>query len=74
MAHHRTSGAPYGVRPARPMSYLDFEKQKAAAAVAARRHYRGLTWLGRMRRAGGAPGLITMQSEKLSYLKEKETI
>ena len=27
----------------------------AAAAAAARRHYRGLTWLGRARRAGGAP-------------------
>ena len=24
-------------------------------AAAARRHYRGLTWLGRARRAGGAP-------------------
>ena len=45
------SGAPYVVRPTRPRSYLDFEKQK----VAARRHYRGLTWLGRACRAGGAP-------------------
>ena len=45
------SGAPYVVRPTRPRSYLDFEKQKAAA----RRHYRGLTWLGRARRASGAP-------------------
>ena len=26
-----------------------------AAAAAACRHYRGLTWLGRARRAGGAP-------------------
>ena len=26
-----------------------------AAVAAARRHYRGLTWLGRARRAGGAP-------------------
>ena len=33
---------------------VNFEKSKAAAA-AARRHYRGLTWLGRARRAGGAP-------------------
>ena len=46
--------APYPVRPARPRPYLDFEKEKAAAA---RRHYRGLTWLGRARRAGGAPDL-----------------
>ena len=38
------------VRPARPRSYLDFEKLKAAA----RRQNRGLTWLGRTRRAGGA--------------------
>ena len=45
--------APYPVRPTRPRPYLDFEKEKAAAAV--RRHYRGLTWLGRARRAGGAP-------------------
>jgi hypothetical protein len=44
---------PYVVRPARPRSYLDFEKQKAA--VAARRHYGDLTWFGRARRAGGAP-------------------
>ena len=29
------------------------------AAAAARRHYRGLTWLGRARRAGGAPGFQT---------------
>ena len=50
-----STGAPYGVRLARPRSYLDFEKQKAAAATAAGRHYRGLTWLGRARRAGGAP-------------------
>ena len=49
------TGAPYPVRPARPWPYLDFEKQKAAAAAAARRHYRGLIWLGRTRRAGGAP-------------------
>ena len=50
--------APYLVRPARPRPYLDFDKEKAAAAAAAavRRHYRGLTWLGRARRAGGAPG------------------
>ena len=51
------SAAPYPVRPARPWPYLDFEKEKAAAAAAARRHYRGLTWLGRARRAGGAPGI-----------------
>ena len=44
------------VGPARPRSYLDFEKEKAAAA--ARRHYRGLTWLGRARRTGGAPDMI----------------
>ena len=50
------SAAPYLVRPARPWPYLNFEKEKAAAAAAARRHYRGLTWLGRVRRAGGAPG------------------
>ena len=46
------AGAPYPVRLARPWPYLDFEKEKAAAA---RRHYRGLTWLGRARCAGGAP-------------------
>ena len=45
------AGAPYVVRPARPRSYLDFEKQKAAA----HRHYRGLTWFGRARHAGVAP-------------------
>ena len=44
------SGAPYVVRPTRPRSYLDFEKKKAAA----RRHFRGLTRLGRARRASGA--------------------
>ena len=51
------SAAPYPVRPARLQPYIDFEKEKAAAAAAAagRRHYRGLTWLGRARRAGGAP-------------------
>ena len=49
------SVAPYPVRPARPRPYLDFEKEKVAAAAAARRHYRGLTWLGRAHRAGGAP-------------------
>ena len=54
MIYH-TAGAPYPVRPARQWPYLDFEKQKAAAAAAARRHYRGLTWLRRARRAGGAP-------------------
>ena len=43
------------VRPARPRSYLDFEKKKAGVAAAARRHYRGLIWLGSARRAGGAP-------------------
>jgi hypothetical protein len=36
------AGAPYGVRPARPRSYLDFEKLIAAAAAAARRRVRGL--------------------------------
>ena len=45
------AGAPYVVRPAKPKSYLDFEKEKAAVAAAARRHYRNLTWLGRARRA-----------------------
>ena len=49
-----STAAPYPVRPARRRPYLDFEKEKAAAAAAARRHYRGLTWLGRARRAGGA--------------------
>ena len=49
------AAAPYPVRPARPRPYLDFEKEKVAAAAAARRHYRDLTWLGRARRAGGAP-------------------
>ena len=48
------TGAPYGVRPVRPRSYLDFEKLKAAAAAAARHHYRGLNWLGRACRANGA--------------------
>ena len=48
---NKFSGAAYPVRPARPRPYLDFEKEKAAAAAAARRHYRGLTWLGRARRA-----------------------
>ena len=50
-----STGAPYVVRPARPRSYLDFEKIEAAAAAAERRHYKGLIWLGRARRAGGAP-------------------
>ena len=54
---NKIAGAPYGVRPTRPRSYLDFEKQNAAAATAARRHYRGLIWLGRASRAGGAPEL-----------------
>ena len=49
--HYYFTGAPYPVRPARPRPYLDFEKEKAVAAA---RHYRGLTWLGRARRAGGA--------------------
>ena len=40
------AAAPYPVRPARPRPYLDFEKEKVAAAAVARRHYRGLTWLG----------------------------
>ena len=31
------------------------------AAAAARRHYRGLTWLGRARRAGGAPVMADMK-------------
>ena len=51
------AGAAYVVKPARPRSYLDFEKQNAAAAVAACRHYRGLTWPGRAHRAGGAPAV-----------------
>ena len=63
------SGAPYVVRPTRPRSYLDFEKKKAAA----RRHYRGLTWLGRARRAGGAPGntefCFIIQVQKVSQNK-----
>ena len=40
-----STGAPYGIRLARPGSYLDFEKEKVAVAVAAaaaRRLYRGL--------------------------------
>ena len=45
------AGAPYVLRPARPRSYLDFEKKKAVAAAAARRHYRGLIYLGRALRA-----------------------
>jgi hypothetical protein len=49
------SVAPYVVRPAKPRSYLNFEKKKAAGAAAARHHYRALTWLGGVRRAGGAP-------------------
>ena len=36
-----------------------------AAAAAARRHYRGLTWLGRARRAGGAP-----ENQRLSAIAE----
>ena len=56
------SAAPYPVRPARPRPYLDFEKQKKAAA--ARHHYRGLTWLGRARPAGGAPDLDTLKSKE----------
>ena len=51
-------GAPYGVRPVRPRSYLDFEKLKVAAAAAARHHYRGLIWLGLACRAGGAPSIV----------------
>ena len=43
----RNAAAPYPVRPARPRPYLDFEKEKAAAAAAvARRHYRVLPGLG----------------------------
>ena len=56
LAEPPNTAAPYPVRLARPWPYLDFEKEKAAAAAAVRRHYRGLTWLGRARRAGGAPG------------------
>ena len=33
----------------------------AAAAVAARRHYRSLTWLGRTRHAGGVPEYVLHQ-------------
>ena len=37
-----------------------------AAAAAARRHYRGLIWLGRARRAGGAPeSLLFLLGKKL---------
>ena len=39
----------------------------AAAAAAARRHYRGLTWLGRARRAGGAPGVIILVFKTISH-------
>ena len=53
------SGALYGVRLARPRSYLDFEKSKAVATPAARRHYRGLIWLGSASHAGGAPGHLS---------------
>ena len=47
-------------------------KQKAAAAAVARRHYRGLTWLGPLRRAGGAPvkDLYTMTLLKGIMLRE----
>ena len=31
--------------------------------MAARRHYRGLTWLGRARRAGGAPAWSAWQAK-----------
>ena len=61
--HHSYSAAPYPVRPAspaRPRPYLDFEKEEAAVAAAASRHYRGLTWLGRAHRAGGAPAFISV--------------
>ena len=55
---HVITAAPYPVRPARPRPYLDFEKEKAAAAAAmVRRHYRGLTWLGHPRCAVGASEL-----------------
>ena len=33
-----------------------------AAAAGARRHYRGLTWLGRARRAGGAAEYSVLNS------------
>ena len=35
------------------------------AAAAARRHYRGLTWLGRARRAGGAPAIEYKEIQNL---------
>ena len=60
--HSLKPAAPYPLRPARSRPYLDFEKEKAAAAEVARRHYRGLIWLGRARRAGGAPAVDIMQN------------
>ena len=36
---------------------------KAAAAAAVRRHYKGLTWLGRARCAGGAPAIMSKNDE-----------
>ena len=48
---------------------LDFEKKKAAVAVAARHHYRGLTWLGTVRRAGGAPALVLALLPPLLFRK-----
>ena len=46
-----------------------------AAVAAARRHYRGLTWLGRARRAGGAPvayeiskSVIPLSNSVIMYL------
>ena len=36
----RSAGAQYGVRPARPSSYREFEEKKAAATAC--RHYSGL--------------------------------
>ena len=68
------AAAPYPVRPARPQPYLDFEKEKAVAAVAvaaaaARCHYRGLSWLGRARRAGGAPVFYLVPLPPLAHVK-----
>ena len=57
---------------ARPRSYLDFKIMKAAA----RRHYRGLTWLGR---AGGAPVIhvklkINITLDLFSFLIKLEKV
>ena len=65
------SGAPYGVTPARPRSYLDFEKQNAAAAAAACCHYRGLIWLGR---APGSKLAWSTQQASSMHLRHGTTL